>query len=80
MTDDLSCKELVELVTDYVEGALPPPERARVDAHLVGCPYCRIYMDQMRATIRTLGHLPEANVSPEALEALLEVFRHAPRP
>jgi anti-sigma factor RsiW len=76
---ELSCKELVELVTDYLEDALPLAERARVDEHLVGCPFCRVYMEQMRATIRAVGHLPEANVSPEALQSLLEAFRRDPR-
>lgn len=75
MADELTCKELVELVTDYFEDALPAAERARVDEHLEGCPFCRIYLEQMRATVRTLGRLPEAAVSPEALTALLEVFR-----
>jgi predicted anti-sigma-YlaC factor YlaD len=77
MPDDLSCQELVELVTDYLEEALPAAQRARVDEHLIGCPFCGIYLDQMRATIRAVGHVPEADVSPEALQALLEVFRRA---
>ena len=75
-TNDLSCQELVELVTDYLEGALPAGERARFDAHLVTCPHCRIYLEQMRLTVATLGHLPTAAVSAEALQALLEHFRH----
>jgi anti-sigma factor RsiW len=73
----MDCKELVELVTDYLEDALPPAERARVDEHLAECPFCSIYLEQMRATIRAVGHLPEADVSPEALRALLNVFRRA---
>lgn len=75
MAAELTCKELVELVTDYLEDALPVAERERVDEHLAGCPFCRIYLEQMRATILTLGRLSEAAVSPEALTALLEVFR-----
>jgi anti-sigma factor RsiW len=71
----LTCKELVELVTDYLEGALPPSDRSRFDEHLTTCPYCRIYLDQMRQTIRALGHLPEEAIAPEALEALLARFR-----
>jgi predicted anti-sigma-YlaC factor YlaD len=71
----LTCKELVELVTDYLEGALSLSERQRFDEHLATCPYCRIYLDQMRQTIRTLGHLPEEAVPPAALEALLARFR-----
>ena len=71
----MTCKELVELVTDYLEDALPETERARVDEHLVECPFCTIYLDQMRATIRAMGHLSEAEVSPEAFRVLLEAFR-----
>jgi predicted anti-sigma-YlaC factor YlaD len=72
---DLTCKELVELVTDYLESALSPTDRRRFDEHLTGCPYCRTYLDQMRQTIRTLGHLPEESISPQAIEALLDRFR-----
>ena len=71
----LTCKEVVELVTDYLEDALSASERRRFDEHLSTCPYCQIYLDQMRQTIRTLGHLPEQAVPPEALEALLARFR-----
>jgi predicted anti-sigma-YlaC factor YlaD len=73
--EQLTCKELVELVTDYLEGILPLPDRARFDEHLTTCPYCRIYLDQMRQTIRTLGHLPDEAIPPKALEALLAHFR-----
>lgn len=72
---ELTCKELVELVTDYVEGALPDSERRRFDEHLQGCPFCRVYLDQMRQTIRMLGRLPEEALPPEAMSALLEQFR-----
>jgi predicted anti-sigma-YlaC factor YlaD len=75
--DELTCKEFVELVTDYLEGALPAAATARVDEHLAGCPFCSIYLDQMRATIRAMGHLPETEVSPEAFQALLQAFRRA---
>jgi predicted anti-sigma-YlaC factor YlaD len=71
----LTCKQLVELVTDYLEGALPLWDRRRFDEHLTACPYCRIYLEQMRQTIRVLGHLPEETIPPEALEALLARFR-----
>jgi anti-sigma factor RsiW len=71
----LTCKELVELVTDYLEGALSPSDRRRFDEHVATCPYCQIYLDQMRQTIRALGHLPEEVIPPEAIEALLARFR-----
>ncbi len=73
--NDLSCQELVELVTDYLEGALPAGERARFDAHLATCPPCRVYLEQMGQTIAALGHLPTAAVSPEAMQTLLGHFR-----
>ncbi|HXI33748.1 MAG TPA: zf-HC2 domain-containing protein [Gemmatimonadales bacterium] len=74
-TVGLSCQELVELVTEYLEGTLSAGERARFDAHLATCPHCSIYLEQMRRTIAALGHLPAAAVPPAALEALQEHFR-----
>jgi len=75
IVDDLACKEFVELVTEYLEGGMPAPARARVDLHLAGCPFCTIYLEQMRQTIALLGHLPQSEVNPRALDALLDAFR-----
>lgn len=75
MADELTCKELVELVTDYFEGQLPASEQARFEAHLAICPGCQNYLEQMRQTIRLLGRLGEDGVPPEAWGELLEVFR-----
>jgi predicted anti-sigma-YlaC factor YlaD len=72
---DLSCKELVELVTEYLEGGLGSAMRARVEAHLDACAGCREYLEQMRQTIKVLGTLPEESITPEAEQALLRVFR-----
>jgi anti-sigma factor RsiW len=72
---DLTCKEVVELVTDYLEEVLPAPDRQRFDEHLTTCPYCGLYLEQMRQTIRTLGHLPEETIPTDALDALLAHFR-----
>jgi anti-sigma factor RsiW len=71
---ELACRELVELVTAYLEDALDAAERARFDAHLVGCRGCRAYLQQMRLTIRTLGTLSEESLPPGAEQALLRVF------
>lgn len=71
----LSCQELVELVTAYLEGELPAPERARFDAHLGECGGCRAYVEQIRETIRLTGTLREESLSPEARDALLAAFR-----
>ena len=72
---EMTCQELVELVTDYFEDALPARDRARFEPHIGGCPHCTTYVEQMRITIRTLGRLPEESVSPRAREDLLDVFR-----
>jgi anti-sigma factor RsiW len=74
---ELTCQHMVEMVTDYLEGALSPAERARFDAHLVDCPFCQIYLEQMQETIRVLGHLPAESIEPAALEMLLEQFRRS---
>jgi anti-sigma factor RsiW len=66
---------MVELVTDYLEGALPARERARFERHIAGCPDCTTYLEQMRITIRTLGRLPAESVPPDARDALLGAFR-----
>ena len=75
-TQGLTCKELVELVTEYLEGALSSTERQRFEAHLVTCRGCRTYLEQMRKTIGTLGALTEEAIPVETREELLEVFRN----
>ena len=71
----MTCKELVEAVTDYIEGTMPPPERERFEAHLALCPYCVDYVEQMRATLTVLGRVPEEPVSRKKQEELLAAFR-----
>ena len=71
---EMTCQELVELVTDYLEGALSSGDHARFERHIAGCPHCTIYLDQMRITIRTLGRLPEDTLSPDARDALMGAF------
>jgi anti-sigma factor RsiW len=74
--DPLACQEFVELVTDYLEGALPRRERRRFEAHVGGCDGCEAYLQQMRVTIRSLGELPpEPPRDPETREHLLRAFR-----
>ncbi len=68
------CHELVELVTDYLEGSLSRRDRARFEAHLVGCPHCTVYLEQFRETLRLTGTLRVSDVPPEAAAALLEQF------
>ncbi len=72
---EMTCHELVELVTEYLEGALPASERIRFDEHLARCRHCRVYLEQMKQTIVAVGALTEDSVAPEAKETLLQVFR-----
>jgi anti-sigma factor RsiW len=72
---ELTCKELVELITDHLEGALPPEDRSRFEAHLAGCRGCRAYLGQMRQTIRLAGRLTEDAVPAATKRRLLHAFR-----
>jgi anti-sigma factor RsiW len=71
----VSCKELVELVTDYLEGSLSWRQRRRFDKHLTLCDGCATYVEQFRVTLQALGRLGEEDVPPAAREELLAVFR-----
>jgi anti-sigma factor RsiW len=75
VSDDLTCHELVELITDYLEDALAPVERARLEAHLDVCPGCREYLAQMRQTISVMGRLSADSLDPQMSERLLQLFR-----
>lgn len=72
----LTCRELTELVTNYLEGRLSLVDRVRFDMHLAMCRHCRAYVQQMRDTIRTLGKLPDDPVSQDMCNHLLDRFRH----
>ncbi len=72
----LTCREVVELVTDYLEGAMPAAERSRFEEHLMGCEGCEIYLDQVKTTVRVTGALDEASIPAEQLEALTRAFRN----
>ena len=74
-TQGLSCHEVVELVTDYLEGALAPDLRARVEEHLAGCDGCTRYLEQMREMIRLTGMLTEEQIPDDQRSALLDAFR-----
>jgi anti-sigma factor RsiW len=73
--EDISCQELVELVTDYLEGGMPVELRARFDRHIGSCTGCRSYVEQMRMTIRVTGELTPELLTPEVERALLTAFR-----
>jgi len=71
----LTCKQLVELVTDYLEGSLSEQDRLRFEVHLEGCDGCRNYLQQIKRTINLLGTLTEDTLLEDAKNELLEVFR-----
>ena len=82
MTGDvapMSCRELVELVTDYLEGALDEAGRASFEHHLQLCRGCEAYLEQMQETASRLGSIPVESLSPDAQSALLDAFRDFPR-
>jgi len=74
MEQQMTCKELVELVTEYLEGSLPEDVRARMDQHLSGCDGCSSYLEQMRQTIRLTGRLQEENLTSQQRDDLLKLF------
>ena len=75
MAEDLECREVVEVVTDYLEGAMPPGERLRFDHHLALCVGCLAYLEQMRTVIRVAGRPAVDAVPPETMAGLLRAFR-----
>lgn len=74
-TEALSCRELVELVTDYLEGALDPRHARAFEEHIAHCDGCAWYLEQLRATIRIAGTLTLDDLSTDAEAALLHAFR-----
>ena len=73
--DELVCREFVELVTDYLEGALTERDRARFEAHLSECDGCSGYLEDMRRLVGSLGEVVEPPADPHAREVLLNAFR-----
>ena len=73
--DDLACTEEVELITDYLEDALPDAKRERLELHLETCPGCTEYLEQMRSIAGQLGDLREAQLPAEMRAGLIESFR-----
>jgi anti-sigma factor RsiW len=71
----LTCRELVELVSDYLEDALSSADRSRFEAHIAGCGHCATYLRQMRETLALLGELPDDAISPRAEAELRAAFR-----
>jgi anti-sigma factor RsiW len=79
--DDVACRDLVERITDLLEGRLTPAEEAAVAAHLDECSGCAAAVEQFRRTVGVLGHLGDAEVralDPDVVDGLLDAFRHRP--
>jgi predicted anti-sigma-YlaC factor YlaD len=74
----MDCDELVELVTDYLEGTLAAVDTAALEHHLERCDGCEAYLQQMRTTIALSGRLTPGDVPPHAMDRLLDVFRSTP--
>jgi anti-sigma factor RsiW len=76
---DLTCQEVVELVTAYLDDALDEDTAQRVEQHVALCPGCETYVEQIRVTVSLVGELPVEALSEEAQATLLEAFRDFPR-
>ncbi|MDQ6922477.1 MAG: zf-HC2 domain-containing protein [Candidatus Dormibacteraeota bacterium] len=74
-SQEMRCKDLVEVITDYLEGALSPRDTLRFEEHLAVCEGCRNYLEQMRATIRVAGALKTDSIPDGLREQLLTAFR-----
>ena len=72
---EMPCRELVEVITDYLEDQLSPDDRARFEAHLAECSACRLYLEQFRVTIRVLGRLPEESLSADTRHGIEAAFQ-----
>jgi anti-sigma factor RsiW len=72
---ELTCQDIVELVTAYLDGALSDEERRQFEEHIAVCPPCRTHLKQMRETVRLVGTLTEENIPPRARDELLHAFR-----
>lgn len=75
MDGSMNCNELVELVTAYLDGSLDLETRARFDVHLLECDGCQNYLQQLQATVDTLGRVRDDNLDPAFRDRLLSAFR-----
>lgn len=74
-SDELVCRQVVEIITDYLEGTLPRSQRRRFEAHLEACEHCTEYLEQMRATIRLTGRLRSDDLTPAMREEFTALYR-----
>ncbi len=73
--EEIPCQQVVELISDYLEGALPARARRRLEYHLAGCPHCTAYLAQMRETLRLTGRLVPEDLSPAMQREFSDVYR-----
>ena len=74
----ITCQEVIDILSDYLEGSVDEATRQEIEAHLALCPGCAEYLRQMRSTLRTLGHIPVETLSDSAKNALTAAFRSRP--
>ena len=72
---DLACREVIELLTEYLEGTLSRRQRRRLEAHLQACPNCAAYLEQIRVTIELSGTIKPEDLPPHAVDELTELYR-----
>jgi anti-sigma factor RsiW len=75
ITTEMACKELVEVITDYLERTLSESDRTRFDAHILTCPPCREYVAEMRTTLQLTGRITVDSISSSARDELLSAYR-----
>lgn len=73
--DGLTCAEMVEQITDYLEGVLPPDQIAKFRAHLISCDGCEAYLEQVHTMLRSLRGTPDEVLSPEVESAIIGAFQ-----
>lgn len=73
--EDITCKEIIELVTEFLDGALSPDDLSWFEEHIAGCDNCTTYVEQIRLTIAAAGSVTEDSLDPEARDELLAAFR-----
>jgi anti-sigma factor RsiW len=73
--NDITCRRAVELITDYLEDALPGRRRADLEHHLSQCPHCAEYLTQLKATITATGRVDTDELSPHMRETLIQLYR-----
>ncbi len=73
---ELTCREFVEIVTAYLDDALPAEDRVRFEEHMKTCVGCDTFFDQIKETVQLVGRLDEMSISPEAQQVLLGEFRN----